>query len=340
MNQFYASGKKNILITGGAGFMGSHLAEELIKENHVIAVDNFISSSERNIDHLLQRPNFELIKHDITAGFDLADDKTFPELKEFETRVQGVQEVYHLACPTSPKDYQKFPVETLTANSHGTKNALDIALKWKARFTFVSSSAVYGQSENQDLISEEYVGRVSTTSDSSCYDEGKRFAESMTHHYGKKYNIPISIARVFSTYGPRMRINDGRMIPDFIMAALTNKPIEIQGDENSTIVYCYVSDMVEGLIKYMQSEITEPLNLGGIEEYKIGDIAKEIIRLTGSGSEIIFKGNNNGNEEHRSLVPDINKAKEKLMWIPLTRLTDGLTKTIEDMKVNMHRYGI
>jgi len=331
--QIYPSGKKNILITGGAGFIGSHLADALVENNNIIAVDNFITGSERNIDHLLKNPNFEFIKHDLVHPLDLAK---FPETKKFKAQLQGVQEIYHLACPTSPKEYNKLPIETLMTNSHATLNALEIAKKYKAKFLFLSSSAIYGETDAEGLIKEDNWGMVDPIGPRSCYNEGKRFGESLVNNYHLKLKLDAKIARVFNTFGPRMKLDDGRMIPDLVVSALSNKPLTIYGTEQDTGSYCYVSDMVDALVKLMASDINTPVNLGTMQEVQLHEVAKLIVQLTGSNSKIEFKPPLPYSS--KQLIPDIALAKESIDWFPIIALEDGLRHTIEEMKVKIAEY--
>lgn len=328
--------KKNVLVTGGAGFIGSHLCDELIKDNKVICIDNFITGSEGNIDHLLRNPDFVFINHDITKPIDL---EKYRELEKFRIRFQGVQEVYHLACPTSPAHFEKNVVETALANSLGVKNALDIAVKYNAKFIQFSSSVVYGpRVEGVRFFSENYVGKIDPTSPRASYDEGKRFAESLVLSYKKKYDIDVKIARIFRTYGSRMRIDDGRMLPDFIFCALENKDLEIYGDENFSSSFCHVRDIIQGVLKLMESDETGPFNLGSDLEYKLVDVAKKVIELTQSKSKIVFRdpllfmtplG-----------IPDIHLAKEKLGWFPVVLLEEGIQEAIDYIRANKLRIGM
>ncbi len=328
--KFYPAGRKNVLITGGAGFIGSHLCDALIKNSNVICVDDFTSSSERNIDHLLQHPNFEFINHDVNEVLDL---EKIPELKKFKISVQGIQEIYHLACPTSPKNFEKMKIKTLKTNIISTINMLELAVKYKAKFLFTSSAVVYGPRRKEDpYFKESDVGSVNFISPRACYDEGKRFAETAVITYREVYNLEAKILRIFRTYGPRMPLFEGHMIPDFVLQALNNKPLIIYGDESFDSSFCYISDIIDGMIKMMESNEVGPFNLGHPEKYKMIDLAKKIIELTGSKSEIIFRppllfmtplG-----------LPDISLAKEKLNWYPVVSLEEGLKKTIDDIKVN------
>ncbi len=327
---FYPSGRKNILITGGAGFIGSHLCDVLVKESNVICLDDFTSSSERNIDHLLQNPHFEFINHDVNEPLDL---EKIPELKKFKIDIQGIQEIYHLACPTSPKNFEKTKIKTLKTNVIGTINMLELALKYKAKFLFTSSAVVYGPRRKENpYFKENDLGSVNFLSPRACYDEGKRFAETCVETYRQVYNLDTKILRIFRTYGPRMPLFEGHMIPDFVLQALNNKPLIIYGDENFDSSFCYISDIVDGIIKMMASDESGPFNLGHPERYRMIDLAKKIIEETNSKSEIIFK---------TPLLfmtplglPDITLAKEKLNWYPVVSLDEGLKKTIEDVKIN------
>jgi len=322
--------RKNILITGGAGFIGSHLCDELVKKNNIICLDDFSSSQVENIKHLLQNPNFEFLKHDISKPINLDE---FIELEKFKIKFQGIQEIYHLACPTSPKNFNDLRVKTLQTNSRGIINALELAVKYKAKFLLTSSMVVYGpRYEGAPRFAEDYQGYVNFTGARSCYDEGKRFAETAAVTYRDMHNLEAKIVRIFRTYGPRMSLFDGHMIPDFVLQALNDKPMIIYGDESFSSSLCYISDIVGGLIKMMKSKETGPINLGHYEEHKMMDIAKKIKETTNSQSELVFK------EPLLFMtplgLPDISLAKEKLGWYPLVSLEEGLKKTIEDIQAN------
>jgi len=318
--------KKNVLVTGGAGFIGSHLCESLLAEAKVICVDNFITSQESNIDSLLQNPDFEFLRHDITEPFSL---ESYPELERFKIQFQGIQEIYHLACPTSPKQFDQYKIQTALANSFGMRNALDLAVKYKSKFVFSSSSVIYGsRDENHLSFSEDELGCALTTSPRACYDEGKRFAEAMVATWQQVHGIDAKIARIFRTYGPRMRLFDGQMIPDFITNALDGKELVIYGDDNFKTSLCYVSDIVDGLKRLMQAPVNfGPVNLGSDQDLVLNEVAKKIIEMTGSSSEIKYEPPLLFMTEQG--LPNISKAKEGLAWIPLVRLEDGLQKTID-----------
>lgn len=330
-----ASGRPNILITGAAGFIGTNLCERLVKDNNIIAVDNFSTGKQANIDLLLQNPNFEFIKHDITQKFDLA---AFPELKKFQVAVQGVQTLYHLACPTSPADHEKYALEILAANSSGVKNMLDLALEAKAAFLHVSSQHIYGQARDDQPIKEDYFGYVNVLAPRSAYDEGKRFAEALVTNYQRKLNLNAKIARLFTTYGPKMAIQSGRAVPDFIFSALSDKTLIIHGDEHTANTFCYIDDVVDSLIKLSESSLDTPVNLGHYEKIKLKDVAELIIKLSDSKSKIEYQQPDWQTASYN--IPDITLAKEKLGWFPLVSLEEGLAKTIEFTKANMRLYQV
>ncbi len=322
--------KKNILVTGGAGFIGSHLCDELVKKNKVICIDNFISGDEANIDHLLQHPDFQFIKHDIVEPIAL---ETLPELEKFRVQFQGIQEIYHLASPTLPKGFEQTIMQTALTNSVGTRNVLELAVGYKAKFLLASSSVVYGpRTAERIYFSEDYVGRVDQLSPRSSYDEGKRFSETLTATYAQVHGLDTCIARIFRTYGPRMKIDSGQMIPDFIFNALEGKPLEVFGDASFSSSFCHVSDIVNGLMKLMKHGETKPVNLGSDLEYKVIDVAKKVIELTGSTSEIVFQ---------KPLLfmtplglPEITVAKERFGWFPIVLLEDGLQGVIDYVRAH------
>ena len=291
--------------------MGSHLCERLLKEGQdVVCVDNFYTGSKRNIQHLLQNPFFELLRHDIT----------FPLYLE-------VDRIYNLACPAAPIHYQNDPVQTTKVNVHGSINMLGLAKRLKARILQASTSEVYGD----PLVHpqpETYLGSVNPIGPRACYDEGKRCAETLFFDYHRQYAIEIKVARIFNTYGPRMHPNDGRVVSNFILQALRGEAITIYGDGSQTRSFCYVDDMVDGLIRLMNSpdDLTGPINLGNPEEITILELADKIIKLAASHSEIIFKPL--PADDPRQRKPDITLAKEKLGWSPWTSLEEGLKKTI------------
>ncbi|MFH0874120.1 MAG: GDP-mannose 4,6-dehydratase [Candidatus Komeilibacteria bacterium] len=321
----YPIERKNILVLGGAGFLGSHLCEFLLKRgDQVICVDNFITSDVENIKMMLEFPSFEFIRHDITEKLELDD---LPELKKFKVKAQGIQEIYNLACPTSPEDFTKLPIETAKANSLGVINSLELARQYNAKYLLVSSSAVYGRPPDEaDMINENYLGNVSFIGPRACYNEGKRFAETLVSSWRDHYKMPTRIARVFTAYGPRMMLSSGRNVPDFINNALRNQPIVIHGAETTGSSLCYVKDMVEGLVALMHGAITDPVNLGGDSFHTLLEVAQKIVELTKSHSEISFA--ESLAFTHRQALPDIALAKDKLGWFPLVSLDQGLAETI------------
>lgn len=319
-------GKKNVLVTGGAGFVGSHLCEALLKTSKVICLDDFSNSTPANIEHLLKDPDFELLKLNTNQPFNLED---FPELEKFKIKFQGVQEIYHLACPTSAKNFNQYKIETLLSNSVGTYHVLEMAVKYKAKFVLGSSAVVYGPRRPETAaFSEEDMGMVNNLSPRACYDEGKRFAETMTSTYMQVHKIDAKIARIFRTYGPRLKLFDGQMISDFIVDAIRNKDLVIYGDETFSSSLVYVSDVVDGLLKLMAAPVGMGVVNFGDERVRIlYDVAKTIIEKVGSKSKIIF-------EKPLDFItplgiPDIRKAKNELGWMPLVMLEDGLKKTID-----------
>jgi len=328
--------KKNVLVTGGAGFIGSHLCDELINTSKVICLDNFSTGDERNIDHLLADPNFVFIKHDIAKPLDL--DK-LRDLQKFKVQFQGIQEIYHLACPMSPKDFMENRVATILANSVGVKNILDIAIKYKAKLLHFSSATVYGpRSDSKQKISEDDMGQVDMLSPRSSYDEGKRFAETIVSNYRDIYNIDAKIIRVFRIYGPRMKLDDDQMLPDFIRDALDNKDLVIFGDKDFSSSLCYISDLLDAAIKMMNSDLAGPINIGSDVDIKIYDLAQQIIRLVNSKSSITYA------EKKLFLtslcLPDISQARDKLNWMPIVNLEKGLDKTINDLRANKGLIGV
>jgi UDP-glucuronate decarboxylase len=303
---------KRVLVTGGAGFLGSYLCERLLKQGcEVICVDNFYTGRRANIANYLTNPLFEVIRHDIC----------FPLYVE-------VDEIFNLACPASPVHYQFDPVQTTKTSVHGSINMLGLAKRVKAKILQASTSEVYGDPKEHPQA-ERYWGRVNPIGPRSCYDEGKRCAETLFFDYYRQHNLRIKVARIFNTYGPRMLPNDGRVVSNFIVQALQGLDITVYGDGNQTRSFCYVDDLVEGLVRVMNSpdEFVGPVNLGNPVEISILELAQTIIELTGSSSKIVYKPLPCDDPVQRQ--PDISLAKEKLDWQPMTSLNDGLKKTIE-----------
>ncbi|MCR4279930.1 MAG: GDP-mannose 4,6-dehydratase [Candidatus Komeilibacteria bacterium] len=322
--------QKNIVVVGGAGFLGSHLCERMVRDNKVICIDNFSTGTVDNIRFLMQLPNFRFIKHDITQPLNLEE---ILDLADFKIEFQGIQEIYNLACPTSAKNFDSLVIHTLDANSLGMKNILEMTRLYEAKLLHFSSAVVYGsRPDNEETFPEDYNGLVDFVSPRACYDEGKRFAETMAVTYRNFYDLSISIARVFRTYGPKMPLNDGQMIPDFIVNALDNKDLIIYGDDKFTTSLTYVDDIVDGLFKIVEQDTPGIFNLGSDRSYRLGEVAQKIIALTNSQSKIIFK------DPLRFMTPlgnpDISKARRELQWFPVIDLEEGLAKTIDYTKAN------
>ncbi len=322
--------KKNILVTGGAGFLGSHLCDRLVKDSKVICVDNFLTGDQKNIDHLLKNPNFVFIKADINEVLDL---EAYPELQPFKIQFQGVQEIYNLACPMSPSQFDKNKVSNLLTNSAGVKNMLDLAIKYSAKFIHFSSSVVYGpRRDDNQKITEIDFGIVNPVSERSSYDEGKRFAESMVINYRDVHNLDTRIARIFRAYGPRMKLGEQHMIPDFVSNALDNKDVVIFGDKDFSSSLCYVEDVIDGIIKLADSNIKDPVNIGADLDENLTTVAQKIIQLTESKSkvkyqkEVVFMT--------PLMIPNIEKAKTELSWMPVTTLDQGLQKTVDYLRAS------
>jgi UDP-glucuronate decarboxylase len=305
-----------ILITGGAGFVGSHLSERLVSAGHdVLCVDNFFTGSKRNVEHLLSKSRFELMRHDMT----------FPLYVE-------VDQIYNLACPASPVHYQYDPVQTTKTSVHGAINVLGLAKRLRARVLQASTSEVYGDPDVHPQP-EEYWGRVNPIGIRSCYDEGKRCAETLFFDYWRQHHLQIKVARIFNTYGPRMHPNDGRVVSNFIVQALKGEPITIFGSGEQTRSFCYVDDLVDGLIRLMNSpeDCTGPINLGNPGEFTMLELAELILKLTGSKSSLVFKELPQDDPKQRQ--PNIEKAKTQLGWTPTVPLEEGLKKTIAYFKI-------
>lgn len=316
--------QKNILIVGGAGFIGTHLCDELIKNNKVICLDNFLTGDEDNISHLLQNPNFKLLNHNIVKELVLEKQ---PDLIDFRIDFQGLQQIYFLASPTSPKDYFRYPIETLLANSIGLRNCLDLAVKHKSQFFYASSPVVYGPAKDQQLIKEDYLGPVNQLGPRACYEEAKRFGETLVNNYKIKHDLDAKIARIFNCYGDKMKLDDGRIIPEIIKAALIGKDVIIYGDKNSIGSYFYVSDLIKAMTAMMDSAESGPLNIGADWKNTFTEIAQKIIKMTNSKSKIRYKEKEDYMADQ--LTPNISLIKEKLGWFPIVLLDEGLKKTID-----------
>jgi UDP-glucuronate decarboxylase len=302
-----------ILVTGGAGFIGSHLIERLMKEQQeVICLDNFYTGTKNNISKWFGHPNFEFIRHDITEPIRLEVDR-----------------IYHLACPASPVHYQYNPIKTTKVSFLGTSNMLGLAKRVKARFLLASTSEVYGDPDVHPQP-EEYHGNVNPIGIRSCYDEGKRIAETLSFDYHRQHNVEIRVARIFNTYGPRMLENDGRVVSNFIAQSLKGNPLTVYGDGSQTRSFCYVTDQVDGLMKLMNSDQIGPINIGNPEEYTILQLAQKVRDIINPGQEIIFKPLPQDDPKQRK--PDITKAKTKLNWQPTISLEVGLAQTIAEFR--------
>lgn len=309
---------KRILVTGGAGFLGSHLIERLLNDgNEVLALDNYFTGQKSNIVHLLQHPYFELVRHDVTMPY-------FVE----------VDEIYNLACPASPIHYQYNPIKTMKTSVMGAINMLGLAKRIKAKILQASTSEVYGDPEVHPQT-EAYWGHVNPIGERACYDEGKRAAETLFINYHQQNRVRIKIIRIFNTYGPRMHPNDGRVVSNFIVQALQNRDITIYGDGSQTRSFCYVADLIEGMIRMMNTDdsVIGPMNMGNPSEFTILQLATKVIEMTGSSSHIIFKPLPSDDPMQRK--PDIGMAKALLDWEPTISLEDGLKKTINYFKATL-----
>lgn len=324
--------KKNVIVAGGAGFIGSHLCDELVKTSKVICIDDFVSSSVRNIDHLLANPDFIFINHDLAEPIDL---ESIDELKRFRIEFQGIQEVYNLACPMSPRRFLENRLDILLANSYVVKNLLDISLKYGAKMLHFSSSVVYGPRHEDDRnykAKESDFGLVDQLSERSAYDEGKRFAESMVSNYRDIYQLDARIVRLFRIYGPRMEANDDQMIPDFINNALDNKDLVLAGDDSFSSSFCYIEDAIDGVFKFMDSDLSGPINIGSDVDVKMLDLVNLIIKNTDSSSKIVYQDRKLFFSE--LILPDIHLAKNQLNWMPVVTLENGIKKTIFDIEAH------
>ena len=306
-----------ILVTGGAGFLGSHLCERLLRECHeVLCLDNYFTGRKKNIAQFFGNPAFEMVRHDVVE----------PILLE-------VDQIYHLACPASPIHYQYNPVKTIKTNVIGTLHMLGLAKRVKARFLLASTSEVYGDPKVHPQ-KEDYWGNVNTVGIRSCYDEGKRVSETFTMDYHRQNKVDVRIIRIFNTYGPRMLAEDGRVVSNFIIQALQGQDITVYGEGSQTRSFCYVDDLIEGIVRMMNTpDFTGPVNLGNPEEYTILELARKIIAMTGSRSKIVHKPLPSDDPTQRQ--PDISLAKQKLGWQPLVPVEDGLKRTIEFFRTEL-----
>lgn len=308
-------GGKRVLVTGGAGFIGSHLCDRLIERgDDVICVDNFYSSTKSNVAHLIGHPRFELVRHDVT----------FPLYVE-------IDEIFHLACPASPVYYQRDPVQTTKTAVHGSINVLGLAKRTKARVLLTSTSEVYGDPEVHPQ-SEDYWGRVNPIGPRACYDEGKRAAETLFFDYWRQHNLDIKVVRLFNTYGPRMRADDGRVVSNFVVAALKGEPLTLYGDGSQTRSFCFVDEVVEGILRMMEMPhgVTGPVNLGNPGEFTIRELAELVLELVGGSAPLV--GRPLPEDDPTRRCPDITLAKKTLGWAPTVQLREGLIRTIEHFR--------
>ncbi len=308
-----------ILLTGGAGFIGSHLAEALLdRGDEVLCVDNLLTGRRENIQHLLGKENFHFLEFDVSEPFPM-------EVRRSGALAQKIDAILHFASPASPKDYLSLPIETMRVGSLGTHYLLELAKENNCLFFFASTSEVYGDPLTHPQ-KEDYWGNVNPVGRRAVYDEAKRFSEALVMTYHRQYSLPIRIARIFNTYGPRMKIDDGRVVPNLISQALRDEPLTIYGNGHQTRSFCFISDMVAGLIKLLTTEVFEPVNLGNPEEFTILEFAKLVLELTGKSCEITFLPPYPDDPERRR--PDITKAKTLLGWEPKVKLREGLSKTV------------
>lgn len=329
--------KKNVLVAGGAGFIGSHLCDELLKTSKVICVDNFVSGTERNIDHLLSSPDFAFINHDLSQKLILENQ---PSLEKFKIEFQGIQEIYNLACPMSPRKFLTNRSAIIAANSIVIRNVLDLAVKHQAKFLHFSSSVVYGprRANQRDLkVMENDIGVVDHLSERGVYDEGKRFAETIVNNYRSMYQLDAKIARLFRTYGPRMLANDDQMIPDYVSQALDGKELVVAGGPDFSSSFCYIDDMIDGVVKLMNSKLSGPINIGSDVDVKLVDLVNIIIKETDSSSEINFRDQQLFYSE--LILPDTHQARNVLGWMPIVTLENGLRKTVFDIKAHKKLQG-
>ncbi|KAK9799841.1 hypothetical protein WJX73_008213 [Symbiochloris irregularis] len=309
--------KNRVLVTGGAGFVGSHLCTYLVERgDHVICVDNFFTGSKENIKHLLDRPNFETLRHDVV-----------------ERLIIEVDQIYHLACPASPVHYKYNPIKTIKTSFMGTLNMLGLAKRTHARFLLSSTSEVYGD-PLQHPQTEDYWGNVNPIGERSCYDEGKRAAECLAFDYVREHNLEVRVVRIFNTYGPRMALDDGRVVSNFLAQALTGQPLTIYGDGQQTRSFQYISDLIEGMVKVMDGPSTGPFNIGNPTEFTMLELAKIVQEVANPQAKIIYKENTADDPTRRK--PDISKASSQLGWEPKVPLREGLRRMVKDFSERLN----
>lgn len=327
--------KKNVIVTGGAGFIGSHLCEALLQEGRVICIDNLSGGSIANIEHLLAHPDFIFIKHDVSEPLDL---ESVPEVARFKIPFQGIQELYHLACPMSVNHFAEERLQTIFANSAAVRHTLEWAVRYKARYIFTSSAVVYGARTGAEPITEDTVGQIDQLSARAAYDEGKRFAETTIGAYQSLLGVDARIARIFRVYGPRLKLFDGQLITDFVQQALTNETVAIAAPESYRTTLLYVSDAVSAIMKLAKAPPgMQPINIGAEEEFTYGEIVQKIITLAQSSSQVSYVEPLPYGFELP--VPNISRAKQELGWMPLMRLENGLQHTVDYVTANRYRLG-
>ncbi len=316
--------QENILVIGGAGFIGSHLCDELIQRAKVLCVDNFLTGREDNIAHLLQNSNFKFINQDIVAGLDL---ENYPLPKQFEVAFQGLQEIYFLATPGSPKFYMDKPLETMMANSIGLRNALELAVKYKSKFLYISSPSVCADVFPTQPIDEKFIGPVNQLGLRACYSESLRFGETLVNNYRLQYNLDTKIVRLFNTYGPRMDLHDGRMIPELIKDVLLGNKITVYGEEKEVSSYCYIKDVIKGIVKVMARGENGPINLGSDWKITLSELAKKVSLLNDKNLRIVYEEKNQ--LMIKQPIPDITLMKEAIGWFPIVLIDEGLRETYD-----------
>ena len=325
-----SSGRKNVLVMGGAGFIGSHLCEALVQHANVICVDNFSTSTPASLQSLLQNPHFELIRHDITEPLDLT---AHHELDRFHVRVHGVQEIYHLACPVSKSSYNQYRLALLKTQSVGMMQVMDLAVHYKAKVVFGSTSALY-EPADEPYIPEDARCWNAHLGAGAAYDEGKRFSETILQTYVDIHGLSAKIVRLFRAYGPRMPLREGNLLPEIINAALTHQDLELSYSEDARFSLCYVTDVVDGLLKTMaHGSDARIMNIGSDQEVRLGMVVERIQQLTGSQARIRFQSSG---KKYVSPIPNIDKARQLLHWLPLTRLDDGLKQMIDYSRSKSH----
>jgi dTDP-glucose 4,6-dehydratase len=330
--QEYIFNKKNVIVTGGAGFLGSHLCDELLKTAKVICVDSFLSGQDSNIQHLFQNPDFVFIKHDISRPLRL---EGVPELQRFDIAYQGIQEIYHLASPTAPADYLRLPIETMRASAFGTVRVLEWAEQYKASVVFASSAAVYGEPPDplKPFVTEAYWGFIDPLGDTAAFTEGKRFAEALMHQYRLHRGVDAKIARLFNVYGRRMKFQDTRVIPSVMRQVLTSKEVVVMGDPEQKMSACYVRDAVDGLVKVMAAAHVDVVNIGNPEPHTLRNIVETILGVTGKGN-LPVQYEKSKDHIVAEALPDISKVRDMIGWLPLIDLRTGVEKTWESIKAS------